>query len=196
MVLLNITSSLKTTKKTGNSSTYSMLQNLTRLVSYTVKKYHFTFLPSVTSQQTTFFLQQLIYVTVKDFLNLKNRNTWFFKCCLKIETNRFKVSDSLEPPYKTQFKKVKSRLIFVFSTTGTWITIFILQLFTFTLMVRFLVFGKIRGGNGINRYCSMLFLQVIIFVKSVQRCSALSGLLVEQNFPAIAIHRSMPQEER
>merc|ERR1711915_765688 len=40
------------------------------------------------------------------------------------------------------------------------------------------------------------FNQVIIFVKSVQRCSALSGLLVEQNFPAIAIHRSMPQEER
>lgn len=40
------------------------------------------------------------------------------------------------------------------------------------------------------------FNQVIIFVKSVQRCSALSNLLVEQNFPAIAIHRSMPQEER
>ena len=39
-------------------------------------------------------------------------------------------------------------------------------------------------------------MQVIIFVKSVQRCIALSQLLVEQNFPAIAIHRSMPQEER
>jgi len=40
------------------------------------------------------------------------------------------------------------------------------------------------------------FNQVIIFVKSVQRCMALSGLLTEQNFPAICIHRSMPQEER
>ncbi|CAH1785810.1 unnamed protein product [Owenia fusiformis] len=40
------------------------------------------------------------------------------------------------------------------------------------------------------------FNQVIIFVKSVQRCVALSQLLVEQNFPAIAIHRAMPQEER
>merc|ERR1712136_692963 len=40
------------------------------------------------------------------------------------------------------------------------------------------------------------FNQVIIFVKSVQRCSALSALLVEQNSPAIAIHRSMAQEER
>lgn len=40
------------------------------------------------------------------------------------------------------------------------------------------------------------FNQVIIFVKSVQRCIALSGLLVEQNFPAIAIHRQMLQEER
>ncbi|KAF5915524.1 hypothetical protein HPG69_012688, partial [Diceros bicornis minor] len=30
---------------------------------------------------------------------------------------------------------------------------------------------------------------VVIFVKSVQRCIALAQLLVEQNFPAIAIHR-------
>ncbi|XP_064396449.1 spliceosome RNA helicase DDX39B-like isoform X2 [Halichondria panicea] len=40
------------------------------------------------------------------------------------------------------------------------------------------------------------FNQVIIFVKSVQRCIALSQLLVEQTFPAISIHRGMPQEER
>ena len=40
------------------------------------------------------------------------------------------------------------------------------------------------------------FLQVIIFVKTVYRCVALAGLLVEQNFPAICIHRDMKQEER
>ncbi|ELT91951.1 hypothetical protein CAPTEDRAFT_165082, partial [Capitella teleta] len=40
------------------------------------------------------------------------------------------------------------------------------------------------------------FNQVIIFVKSVQRCMALAQLLVEQNFPAIAIHRALTQEER
>merc|ERR1712001_700607 len=40
------------------------------------------------------------------------------------------------------------------------------------------------------------FMQVVIFVKSVQRCMALAQLLIEQNFPAIAIHRSMAQEER
>lgn len=40
------------------------------------------------------------------------------------------------------------------------------------------------------------FNQVVIFVKSVQRCIALAQLLVEQNFPAIAIHRAMVQEER
>jgi len=40
------------------------------------------------------------------------------------------------------------------------------------------------------------FNQVIIFVKSIQRCMALSQLLVEQNFPAIAIHRAMTQDER
>ena len=39
-------------------------------------------------------------------------------------------------------------------------------------------------------------LQVIIFVKSVQRCIALAQLLIEQNFPAICIHRGMEQEER
>ena len=43
---------------------------------------------------------------------------------------------------------------------------------------------------------SLFGLQVVIFVKSVQRCVALSQLLVEQNFPAIAIHRGMAQEER
>lgn len=31
-------------------------------------------------------------------------------------------------------------------------------------------------------------------MKSVQRCVAMSQLLVEQNFPAIAIHRGMSQE--
>ena len=40
------------------------------------------------------------------------------------------------------------------------------------------------------------FNQVVIFVKSVQRCMALAQLLIEQNFPAIAIHRGMTQEER
>jgi superfamily II DNA/RNA helicase len=37
---------------------------------------------------------------------------------------------------------------------------------------------------------------VVIFVKAVQRCVALAQLLGEQNFPAIAIHRAMTQDER
>jgi len=40
------------------------------------------------------------------------------------------------------------------------------------------------------------FNQVVIFVKSVQRCMALGQLLEDQNFPAIGIHRAMKQEER
>ncbi|CRL01600.1 CLUMA_CG014217, isoform A [Clunio marinus] len=40
------------------------------------------------------------------------------------------------------------------------------------------------------------FNQVVIFVKSVQRCEALASLLTDQNFPAIAIHRGMAQDER
>lgn len=43
---------------------------------------------------------------------------------------------------------------------------------------------------------SLEFNQVVIFVKSIQRCVALQQLLKEQNFPAIAIHRAMPQDER
>lgn len=40
------------------------------------------------------------------------------------------------------------------------------------------------------------FNQVVIFVKSVQRCIALCNLLVQQNFPAIDIHRQMDQKQR
>merc|ERR1712088_933792 len=39
------------------------------------------------------------------------------------------------------------------------------------------------------------FNQVVIFVKSVQRCVALASLLIEQNFPAIAIHRGLAGSE-
>ncbi|CAL1280509.1 unnamed protein product [Larinioides sclopetarius] len=38
------------------------------------------------------------------------------------------------------------------------------------------------------------FNQVVIFVRTVPRCMALAQLLVEQNFPAIAIHRSRYQQ--
>merc|ERR1719372_21760 len=40
------------------------------------------------------------------------------------------------------------------------------------------------------------FNQVVIFVKSVQRATALDKLLVECSFPSIAIHSGLSQEER
>lgn len=40
------------------------------------------------------------------------------------------------------------------------------------------------------------FNQVVIFVRTVQRCQALNQLLSEQNFPSISIHRQMAQDER
>jgi superfamily II DNA/RNA helicase len=40
------------------------------------------------------------------------------------------------------------------------------------------------------------FNQVVIFVKSVQRCIALDKLLVECNFPSISIHSGLNQEDR
>merc|ERR1719269_293418 len=43
---------------------------------------------------------------------------------------------------------------------------------------------------------SLEFNQVVIFVKSVQRATALDKLLTECNFPSIAIHSGLQQEER
>jgi len=40
------------------------------------------------------------------------------------------------------------------------------------------------------------FNQVIIFVKNIVRCIELNKLLIESNFPSIAIHGSLEQEER
>jgi len=40
------------------------------------------------------------------------------------------------------------------------------------------------------------FDQVVIFVKSVERCIALNSLLNEQAFPSTAIHRNLKQQER
>merc|ERR1712224_981446 len=50
---------------------------------------------------------------------------------------------------------------------------------------------------GLNDLLDALeFNQVVIFVKSVQRATALDKLLVECNFPSIAIHSGLKQEER
>lgn len=40
------------------------------------------------------------------------------------------------------------------------------------------------------------FNQVIIFVKSTKRATALNQLLVDSNFPSIVVHSGIPQEER
>ncbi|CDK24146.1 unnamed protein product [Kuraishia capsulata CBS 1993] len=43
---------------------------------------------------------------------------------------------------------------------------------------------------------SLEFNQVIIFVKSTKRATALNALLCESNFPSIVVHSGIPQEER
>jgi ATP-dependent RNA helicase UAP56/SUB2 len=43
---------------------------------------------------------------------------------------------------------------------------------------------------------SLEFNQVVIFVKSVSRANELNKLLNECNFPSIAIHSGLPQDER
>jgi len=43
---------------------------------------------------------------------------------------------------------------------------------------------------------SLEFNQLVIFVKSVDRCDALNKILNDQGFPSIAIHSRMPQDKR
>jgi len=43
---------------------------------------------------------------------------------------------------------------------------------------------------------TLQFNQVIIFVKNIVRCVELNKLLVESQFPSLAIHGSLEQEER
>lgn len=61
-------------------------------------------------------------------------------------------------------------------------------------------FVKIKENEKNRKLFELLdaleFNQVVIFVKSIQRCMALGQLLEDQNFPAIGIHRAMKQEER
>lgn len=42
----------------------------------------------------------------------------------------------------------------------------------------------------------MYLTQTIIFVKKIDRCEALCDLLMQQEFPAIALHKGMSQQER
>lgn len=43
---------------------------------------------------------------------------------------------------------------------------------------------------------SVQFNQIIIFVNNIERCEALSDILEKNNFPSVAIHADLPQEER
>ena len=56
---------------------------------------------------------------------------------------------------------------------------------------------KLKDNEKNRRLFSLLdaldFKQGVIFVKSVSPCVALNDLLIEQNFPSIAIHRGMSQ---
>ena len=58
--------------------------------------------------------------------------------------------------------------------------------------------GKENEKNKkLNDILDMLeFNQVIIFVKNINRCRELDKLLREYNFPSIAIHGDLEQEER
>ncbi len=52
-----------------------------------------------------------------------------------------------------------------------------------------------KAGKLIDLLEKLEFNQVVIFFKSVLRCTALCSLLTERNFPAVEIHREMPKEQ-
>merc|ERR1712238_50388 len=56
--------------------------------------------------------------------------------------------------------------------------------------------GKEKNRKLNDLLDALEFNQVVIFVKSVQRAIALDKLLVECNFPSIAIHSNLEQKER
>jgi ATP-dependent RNA helicase UAP56/SUB2 len=55
---------------------------------------------------------------------------------------------------------------------------------------------KEKNRKLIDLLDALEFNQVVIFVKSAQRATALNKLLIDSGFPAIEIHSRMPQEER
>jgi len=65
------------------------------------------------------------------------------------------------------------------------------------LLQYFCKLGERKKNRKLNDLLDALeFNQVVIFVKSVQRAVALDKLLVECNFPSIAVHSGLSQEDR
>jgi len=65
------------------------------------------------------------------------------------------------------------------------------------LLQYYVKLGEKEKNRKLNDLLDALeFNQVVIFVKSVQRATALDKLLVECNFPSIAIHSGLKQEDR
>mmetsp|Transcript_18571 Transcript_18571/g.74630 ORF Transcript_18571/g.74630 Transcript_18571/m.74630 type:complete len:211 (+) Transcript_18571:1049-1681(+) len=65
------------------------------------------------------------------------------------------------------------------------------------LLQYFLKLKEAEKNRKLNDLLDALeFNQVVIFVKNVSRCTQLNKLLVECNFPSIAMHARLPQAER
>lgn len=61
----------------------------------------------------------------------------------------------------------------------------------------FVKLNENEKNKKLNEVLEMIkYNQVIIFVKNVPRCKELCKLLNKCNFPSVAIHRDLPQEER
>jgi superfamily II DNA/RNA helicase len=99
-------------------------------------------------------------------------------------------SATLENSIRGVCKKFMQDPLEVFVDDDTKLTLHCLQQY----------YVKLKDGEKNRRLFSLLdvldFNQVVIFVKSVPRCVALNDLFIEQNFPSIAIHRGMSQDER
>jgi len=112
-----------------------------------------------------------------------------FKCCPH-EKQVMMFSATLSKEIRPICKKFMQDPMEVYVDDETKLTLHGLQQY----------YVKLRDSEKNRKLFELLdvleFNQVVIFVKNVNRCVALSQLLVEQNFPAISIHRGMTQEER
>jgi len=99
-------------------------------------------------------------------------------------------SATLDNSIRTVCKKFMQDPLEVFVDDDTKLTLHCLQQH----------YVKLKDAEKNRRLFTLLdildFNQVVIFVKSVPRCVALNDLLIEQNFPSIAIHRGMSQDDR
>jgi len=152
---------------------------------------------------------RVLSLAKKNLLNLKNVKFFILDECDKmlkeldmradvqsifkftpIEKQVMMFSATLPKEIRSVCRKFMSKPFEIFVDNEDKLTLHGLQQFYVNLKEN-------EKNRKLNDILDMLqFNQVIIFVKNIVRCVELNKLLIECNFPSIAIHGSLEQEER